>query len=88
MPCKVCDNTGWVCEEHPGRPSDCGGSERGCTRVCVGHAHITFAEHAEIRLADEGDAGVFEQRKRKYSPQLGSNLGNPGLFRFARSARG
>ena len=31
MPCKVCDNTGWVCEEHPGRPSDCGGSKRGCT---------------------------------------------------------
>jgi hypothetical protein len=36
MPCKVCDNTGWVCEEHPGRPSDCGGSKRGCTCGAAG----------------------------------------------------
>jgi hypothetical protein len=28
MPCEVCDNTGWVCEKHADRPSDCGDSKR------------------------------------------------------------
>ena len=41
--CETCDDTGWVCENHPDRPSDCGGSKRadvcGCgagmpCRVC------------------------------------------------------
>ena len=32
MRCEVCDNTGWVCENHADRPSDCGGdSKRACT---------------------------------------------------------
>jgi hypothetical protein len=31
MRCEVCDNTGWVCENHADRPSDCGDSKRGCT---------------------------------------------------------
>src|SRR5580704_17028298 len=31
-------------------------------RVGVGHAHIAFAEHAEIRAADQRDAGVFQER--------------------------
>jgi hypothetical protein len=31
MRCEVCDNTGWVCENHADRPSDCGDSERACT---------------------------------------------------------
>src|SRR5579862_2619872 len=31
-------------------------------RVGVGHAHVAFAEHAEIRAADQRDAGVFQER--------------------------
>ncbi len=32
MTCTVCDDTGWVCENHPDRPSDCcGNSKRACT---------------------------------------------------------
>jgi hypothetical protein len=32
MMCSICDGTGWVCENHPDRPSDCGGSKR--ANVC------------------------------------------------------
>ena len=32
MRCEVCEDTGWVCENHPDRPSDCGGSTS--KRVC------------------------------------------------------
>jgi hypothetical protein len=42
MTCKLCDDTGWVCEEHPGRPlasaskradaCDCCGIGRPCAR--------------------------------------------------------
>ena len=32
MRCEVCEDTGWVCENHPDRPSDCGGSAS--KRVC------------------------------------------------------
>ena len=31
MRCEVCDNSGWGCENHPDRPSDCGDSKRACT---------------------------------------------------------
>jgi hypothetical protein len=31
MTCNACDDTGWVCEAHPDRPSDCGDSKRACT---------------------------------------------------------
>lgn len=27
--CQTCDNTGWVCEQHPDKPWD-GGSDKGC----------------------------------------------------------
>ena len=30
MACTVCDDTGWVCENHPDHPSDCGDSKRAC----------------------------------------------------------
>lgn len=29
--CHVCDDTGWVCEDHPDRPSDCVPVARSCT---------------------------------------------------------
>ncbi len=31
MACPLCDDAGWVCENHPDRPSDCGNSTRPCT---------------------------------------------------------
>jgi hypothetical protein len=34
--CEVCDDTGWVCENHPDRPSDCGGSKRLDVCICGG----------------------------------------------------
>jgi hypothetical protein len=26
--CEACDDTGWVCENHPNRPASCAGSKR------------------------------------------------------------
>jgi len=34
--CNACDNTGWVCEDHPDRPSDCGNSPRACACGAAG----------------------------------------------------
>jgi hypothetical protein len=34
--CIACDNTGWVCEDHPDRPADCGNSPRACACGAAG----------------------------------------------------
>jgi hypothetical protein len=34
--CTACDNTDWVCEDHPDRPSDCGNSPRACACGAAG----------------------------------------------------
>ena len=34
-------------------------------RIGVGQAHIAFAENAEVRPADDGDAGILQQRRRR-----------------------
>ncbi len=36
MKYEACDNTGWVCQAHPDRPSDCGNSRQPCTCGAAG----------------------------------------------------
>jgi hypothetical protein len=36
MKCEACDDTGWVCENHPDRPSECGGNASALACRCGG----------------------------------------------------